>query len=230
MLCTDSLPWKTLPLFVLAVVGTNLLLFDAADSTSLGLYLDSSFVWWTVLTCGFAHASVPHLVGNQIALLLVGSLCEGVHGHARTAALYMYGLVAGSVGFAAVEGICEGQRRAYLVGSSPGIYALVAAIGAHLLLNWSESRYGRVWAGVVAYLAVVDILVYFTSYDTSVAYGAHLFGALHGGLVGVCLLRNAVVHPFEKRMQAVCLLATCLLLTGTTSAFVTLHVQWERQE
>lgn len=229
MLCTDSLPWKTLPLFVLSVLGTNLLLFDVADSKALGLYLDSSFVWWTVLTCGFAHASVPHLLGNQFALLLVGSMCEGVHGHARTAAVYMYGLVAGSVGFAAAEGLYEGQRRAYLVGSSPGIYALTAAIGSHLLLNWSESRYRLVWAGVVTYLAVVDFLVYATSHDASVAYGAHLFGALHGGLVGVCLLRNAVVRPFERRLQTACLLATCLLLTGTTSAFVTLHVQWERQ-
>ena len=57
---------------------------------------------------------------------------SGWIGSARILALYMSGVILGSLGASVV------QPKAYLVGASAGVYALVLAHLATLILNWNE--------------------------------------------------------------------------------------------
>ena len=53
-----------------------------------------------------------------------------VHGSARVAAIYLSGVLAGSLG----TSVCDAGRQVYLVGASGGVYALLTAHIANILL------------------------------------------------------------------------------------------------
>jgi len=68
--------------------------------------------------------------------LLFGVPLELVHGSLRTGVIYTAGVLAGSLGTSVVD------SEVYLVGASGGVYALLAAQLASLLLNFGQMRHG----------------------------------------------------------------------------------------
>merc|ERR1712008_106139 len=82
------------------------------------------------------HANYKHLLWNTGIQLLVGIPLEmgqpGWKGSLRVAGLFMAGIIVGGLG----AGVAEQDK--YLVGSSPGTYALIMAHLACLALNWRE--------------------------------------------------------------------------------------------
>lgn len=68
--------------------------------------------------------------------LLVGLPLEMVHGSGRVALIYMAGVVAGSLGTSVFD------TDVYLVGASGGVYALLAAHLANVLLNYNNMQCG----------------------------------------------------------------------------------------
>lgn len=59
-----------------------------------------------------------------------------VHGSGRVALIYMAGVVAGSLGTSVFD------TDVYLVGASGGVYALLAAHLANVLLNYNNMQFG----------------------------------------------------------------------------------------
>lgn len=85
---------------------------------------------------------------NDIFTLQVGLPLEMVHGWARCAAVYISGVVGGSLAASVLDpDVC-------LAGASGGVYALLAAHLANALLNFHAMRYGAV--RLVAALAVAS--------------------------------------------------------------------------
>lgn len=82
------------------------------------------------------HANCYHLSFNVLAQLAYGLPLEWVHGSARIAIIYLAGVFAGSLGTSVVD------SGVYLVGASGGVYALLAAYFANILLNFSQMRSG----------------------------------------------------------------------------------------
>lgn len=68
--------------------------------------------------------------------LLVGLPLEMVHGSGRVALIYVAGVVAGSLGTSVFD------TDVYLVGASGGVYALLAAHLANVLLNYNNMQCG----------------------------------------------------------------------------------------
>lgn len=68
--------------------------------------------------------------------LLVGVPLEMVHGSARIACVYLAGVLAGSLGTSVFD------PEVYLVGASGGVYALLAAHLANVMLNYNNMQYG----------------------------------------------------------------------------------------
>ena len=68
----------------------------------------------------------------MVMQLFVGLPLELSHGSLRVGLVYFFGVVAGSLGTSAVD------PNVFLAGASGGVYALIAAHLATLILNWQE--------------------------------------------------------------------------------------------
>ena len=67
---------------------------------------------------------------------MVGLPLEMVHGSTRIGLIYLAGVLAGSLGTSVFDG------EVYLVGASGGVYALLAAHLANVMLNYNNMQYG----------------------------------------------------------------------------------------
>ena len=73
---------------------------------------------------------IQHILFNMVMQLFVGLPLELSHGSLRVGLVYFFGVVAGSLGTSAVD------PNVFLAGASGGVYALIAAHLATLILNW----------------------------------------------------------------------------------------------
>lgn len=79
-------------------------------------------------TVVFPCCRIEHLGLNVVLQLLVGVPLEMVHGAARISFVYVAGVVAGSLAVSVAD------MRAPVVGSSGGVYALVSAHLANIVM------------------------------------------------------------------------------------------------
>ncbi|XP_032674552.1 protein rhomboid isoform X3 [Odontomachus brunneus] len=108
--------------------------------------IDSVFIYrpdkrlelWRFAFYMFLHAGWLHLLFNLGVQVVVGLPLEMVHGSLRIAAVYMAGVLAGSLGTSVFD------TDVYLVGASGGVYALLAAHLANVLLNYNNMEFGIV--------------------------------------------------------------------------------------
>ncbi|XP_048509424.1 protein rhomboid [Athalia rosae] len=166
--------------------------------------IDSVFIYrpdkrlelWRFAFYMFLHAGWLHLLFNLGVQVVVGLPLEMVHGSLRIAAVYMAGVLAGSLGTSVFD------TDVYLVGASGGVYALLAAHLANVLLNYNNMEFGIVRLIGIFIIASAD--VGFAIYDRyaaeqmgpPVSYVAHLTGALAGLTIGLLVLKN-----FEQRLH-----------------------------
>ncbi|XP_046433755.1 protein rhomboid [Neodiprion pinetum] len=166
--------------------------------------IDSVFIYrpdkrlelWRFAFYMFLHAGWLHLLFNLGVQVVVGLPLEMVHGSFRIAAVYMAGVLAGSLGTSVFD------TDVYLVGASGGVYALLAAHLANVLLNYNNMEFGIVRLIGIFIIASAD--VGFAIYDRyaaeqmgpPVSYVAHLTGALAGLTIGLLVLKN-----FEQRLH-----------------------------
>uniref|UniRef100_A0A8C2UKB3 Rhomboid-related protein 3 n=1 Tax=Coturnix japonica TaxID=93934 RepID=A0A8C2UKB3_COTJA len=140
---------------------------------------------WRYLTYIFMHAGIEHLGLNVVLQLLVGVPLEMVHGAARISFVYVAGVVAGSLAVSVAD------MTAPVVGSSGGVYALVSAHLANIVmadLRRVSFEFGRaVW-----------LRFHPSAYPPCPhpSFMAHLGGVMVGITLGVIILRN-----YEQRLQ-----------------------------
>ena len=91
---------------------------------------------WRFLTYQFVHGGHQHIVFNMLMQLMVGLPLElsqrGWQGKLRLLALYQAGVLLGSVAGTITS------PHSLLCGASAGVYALIAAHLATLIINWKE--------------------------------------------------------------------------------------------
>jgi len=137
------------PYFILLVSIVEVAVFIyylITNHTSSSVPIDSSFIYrpdkkheiWRFVLYMLLHAGWFHLTFNLIVQILIGIPLEMVHGSGRIACIYLSGIVAGSLGTSIFD------SSAYLIGSSGGVYSLLAAHLANIMLNYSNMDYGVV--------------------------------------------------------------------------------------
>ncbi|QWP79138.1 rhomboid family intramembrane serine protease [Lysobacter sp. K5869] len=153
------------------------------------------FMPWQLITSGFMHGGLGHLVFNMLALVMFGSSIEYEWG-ARRYAIYYFVCLLGSALLqlvAATYAIYEGQLILTL-GASGAIYGLLLAYGMLFpnrkvtLLPFPIVLKARTL--VIVYVAASLFYGVFTT-GTGVAHFAHLGGMI----VGWLLIRSWRSHP-----------------------------------
>ncbi|XP_017126721.1 protein rhomboid [Drosophila elegans] len=186
------------PFFIILASLLEILVFlwvsaDPPEDSLLVYRPDQRLQLWRFLSYALLHASWLHLGYNVLTQLLFGVPLELVHGSLRTGVIYVAGVLAGSLGTSVVD------SEVYLVGASGGVYALLAAQLASLLLNFGQMRHGVFQLLAVVLFVFCDLGYAFYSRELamqhlqtrpSVSYIAHMTGALAGISVGLLLLRQ----------------------------------------
>ncbi|MGH0139950.1 UNVERIFIED_CONTAM: hypothetical protein FKN15_070297 [Acipenser sinensis] len=155
---------------------------------------------WRYLSYIFMHAGIEHLSLNVLLQLLVGVPLEMVHGALRIGFLYISGVLAGSLAVSVAD------MTAPVVGSSGGVYALVSAHLANIVMNWSGMKCHfkllRMGAALLCMSAEFGRAVWLRFYPSvyppcpNPSFVAHLGGVAVGVTLGVVVLRN-----YEQRLQ-----------------------------
>ncbi|XP_015903155.1 rhomboid-related protein 2 [Parasteatoda tepidariorum] len=152
---------------------------------------------WRYLTYMLIHAGGVHIFFNLLIQLILGIPLEMVHKGWRVMLVYVGGVIAGSLGSSLVD------PGTYLAGASGGVYALISAHLANVIINFKEMTFG--WIRLIGLLIFggTDIGValysrYVENEKNRTSYAAHFAGALAGLMIGLVCLRNLRVHKWEK--------------------------------
>ncbi|KAK0183062.1 hypothetical protein PV327_001137 [Microctonus hyperodae] len=194
-------------MIIISIIEVIVFLYDVISQTSLSLDGPAAtlFIYnpykryqaWRYLTYMFVHVGVFHLVVNLLVQIMLGIPLEMVHKWWRVLIIYIAGVVAGSLGTSVSD------PGVYLAGASGGVYALITAHVATILMNWNQMEFAALQLCVFVVVTVVDVGQavynrYVLGTKDQIGYVAHFAGAIAGLLVGINVLRNLEVQTWEK--------------------------------
>jgi membrane associated rhomboid family serine protease len=131
--------------------------------------------YWRLLTFGFLHGSLTHLMLNTVLLLLVGPVVERRAGTAWLLLLFLSASVASGVGILVKHQLWPAQGVS--VGASGGLFGLLGAALVLVFRHPAQSRFERI--------GLIVVLVLGLTY--SVCPGISMVGHIIGLIVGVAL-------------------------------------------
>ena len=135
--------------------------------------------FWRLVTSGFVHRGLFHLLANMLALYILGSMLEPALGRRRFALIYFVSLLCGSLGVL----LFSADQSAGASGAVFGLMGAAVVVARSRGLNLMESGLG-LWLGI-------NLLITFTIPNISI--GGHL-----GGLVGGALAALVLVELGER--------------------------------
>nr|XP_023026315.1 rhomboid-related protein 2-like [Leptinotarsa decemlineata] len=143
---------------------------------------------WRFLTYMFVHIGGSHQI-------ILGVPLEMVHTWWRVLLVYFSGVLAGSLATSVSD------PSIYLAGASGGVYAIITAHIATIIMNWSEMTFPLVQLMFFLLITSIDVGTaiynrYWLNLDENIGYMAHIAGALAGLLVGIWVLKNFI--PSKK--------------------------------
>jgi rhomboid protease GluP len=149
--------------------------------------------YWRLLTAPLLHGGAEHLIGNGIALYILGMVCEAAFGPMQFVVLYVLSGLAGSL-------VSIVMTPGPSVGASGAIFGLQGA--AIVLLRRERERLlvrDRRVGFVLLIWAIYSIAGGLT--DPFLDNGAHIGGALGGALIA-SRLHPVVVSPLPAERAA----------------------------
>ncbi len=130
--------------------------------------------WWRVVSSGFLHLSILHIVLNMLALYFIGLGLERVLGRWRYLAVYLLSLLGGSAAIMLFAPVTGGAA-----GASGAIFGLMGA----LLVTLKRLRLSLRQAGLII---AINVIATFTI--PGISWQAHLGGLVVGALVGAAMV------------------------------------------
>ncbi|GFG35048.1 hypothetical protein Cfor_07649, partial [Coptotermes formosanus] len=199
--------------FLTDLCNADTMMADGPVATKLLFTPYKRYEAWRFVTYMFVHVGVIHLVVNLLVQLLLGIPLEMVHHWWRVLIVYIAGVVAGSL----ATSVTDPYTR--LAGASGGVYAVLLAHIATIVMNWSEMKWAAYQLLILLVLIIADVGTaihdrYFTDREQSIGYTSHIAGALAGLLVGINVLRNLRVKSWEKKVWWISISVYILLMLG----------------
>jgi len=139
---------------------------------------------WTLITYGFLHAGVTHLLFNMFALWMFGADLERVWGARRLALGYFAGVAIGALAQVFVV-VAFGGPDVPVIGASAGVFAMLAGYAivfpnrTVMLLIPPIPMPARIF---VLLYGALELVLGVTGTATGVAHFAHL-GGMAGGWI-----------------------------------------------
>jgi membrane associated rhomboid family serine protease len=201
----------TTPDVTLALIAINVAVFIAETVTGsplgsggIGTVWDKGVLngpaivnqheYWRILTSGFMHAGLFHIVVNMLSLWFVGSVLEPAIGRLNFAAVYFASLLGGSFGALLF------QPHVDTVGASGAIFGIFGA-----LIVVARARGIPIWQSGLGVVLLINLL--FTLSISGISVGGHL-----GGLIGGFITGAAIVELSEKRGMSIAALSVCVMV------------------
>jgi membrane associated rhomboid family serine protease len=166
----------------------------------LGFAISQQHQYWRIVTSGFLHDGLPHILVNMFSLYFVGRALEPGIGRLNFAAIYGASLLAGSFGALLFE---PGART---VGASAAIFGIFGA-----LIVVARNRGIPFWQSGLGPILVIN-LVFSLAY-TGISIGGHL-----GGLVAGLITGTMVVELAERRRSQWLAIAGCVAVGAASVA------------
>lgn len=189
----------------LAPSGRSLIVFGASGPLPV-FQLDR---WWTVLSAGWLHGSLIHILFNMMWVRQLAPATAAVYGGSRTVVIYVLssvvGFVSSSVGGAYLgvfSWILGGAPGSYTVGASAAIFGLLGAVvyAGRRGVASDLARQAWVWAALLFVLGI---------FLRGVDNWAHL-GGFAGGFVVARFLDPLRAERFDDTLAA----GVCLVLSA----------------
>jgi len=155
---------------LMSVDGRTLLKFGA----SFPPFIFGQGQWWRLLTAGFLHGGLMHILFNSWALMDVGSHAEQIYGTPRMSAIYLLSTMGGFGASAVFTGSLS-------VGASAGLLGLIGAMIAYGMVNHGleASMVKQFYVRWLIYILLMGLLPFF-----HIDNAAHIGGLATGFVVG----------------------------------------------
>ena len=196
------------PTVTYVLIAINVLVYFGASSShaadrDLVLFGPSVAAgdWWRLVTGGFMHASIFHLLLNMYALYWLGRMIEPARGHARFLARYLAALLTGSLG---VMLLSPDQPT---VGASGAIFGL---FGAAIVM--ARNRGIDIMASGLGPVLLLNLAITFFP-GTHISVGGHV-----GGLIGGALAALVIEELAKRRGSAIPAVAVCAVIAVAAAA------------
>ncbi|TMK42088.1 MAG: rhomboid family intramembrane serine protease [Actinobacteria bacterium] len=206
------------PTVTIALIVINVLVFVAgggftftagsgtgtavAHGALFGPAIADQHEYWRLITSGFLHANLLHILFNMYLLYVLGLMLEPAIGSLRFAALYLVSLLAGSFG------ALLATPHSLTIGASGAVFGLMGAGVIEMRARGLSPMQGGL--GGLGGLIVINLIFSFTFAGISI--GGHI-----GGLVGGTLAALAL-QLGERQRSAMLGLGVCLALGAAAVA------------
>jgi membrane associated rhomboid family serine protease len=145
--------------------------------------------WWRLLTCGFLHFGMIHLLFNGWAMWSVGQSLERSLGRWRFVSLFVVSVLGGSAGALLLS------PDAITAGASGGLFGFFAA-------GYMGSRARGISFGASGWGPTLLMNLFITLSIPGISIGGHLGGAIAGAICGAVLLgRPSLIGTKAARDQ-----------------------------
>jgi membrane associated rhomboid family serine protease len=132
--------------------------------------------WWRLITSGFMHAGIAHILFNMYALFWIGRMLEPALGRARFLALYLASLLCGSLGVLLLN------PHAVTVGASGAVFGLMGAAFVLQRLRGVSPMAGGIGPIILLTLGITFVI-------PGISIGGHLGGLAGGALIAFAMER-----------------------------------------
>ncbi len=167
--------------------------------------------WYRMITSGFLHYGVFHLLVNMYALWILGNAVEAMGGRLRFGVVYGVSLLAGSLGALVLS------PDSLTAGASGAIFGLMGAI---FLAQRAQGVAFR--DSPLLGILVLNLVITF-GFAGSISLGGHLGGLVGGAVSGYLLFDWARRPGLDKRAP---LLACAALAVGFLVAGIVFAASW----
>ena len=179
------------PKFTITLISLNILIFVISLFLSENLltqflnYPSDLFTIrsYSLLTAGFLHANLPHLLGNMLALFIFGRVVERTLGTPKTSFIYIGAMILSMIFTSLIHSLILNDNTPGL-GASGAIMGLIAAA---ILLNPFYLTYEAIIPlpiMLVGWLTIyADITGILNPVEDGIGHFAHLGGFLSIGLL-----------------------------------------------
>ncbi|UQN29042.1 rhomboid family intramembrane serine protease [Brachybacterium kimchii] len=168
---TPFLTYGVIGLCVVLFLGQTLIPGGAVEQALIYAPVRTLAMPWTLITSGFLHGGVFHLLLNMYAMYLVGTHLERTLGHWRFGAIFMLSLFAGQVAVLLFADPMSSSWVGATLGASGGIFGL---FGTLLIVN------RRMGAETTQILVLIGLNLVITFTIPNISWQGHLGGLVMG--------------------------------------------------